>query len=499
MKFYLLLPMIAVLAFGSVSFAQSTDMEALKAELRAELKAELKQELMAELKSETKADIQEATVGLRSVLRADFKDEIRTEIMQEDISSAVEEALAGSAIMGGLFKGVTVGGFIDTNFMYNLRNSGENATNRNANSKVNFIGENDDNTFALQNFAMFMDKEATDDHPVGWQMHTYWGDLTQGITFFGPGNDNATGDGADAQDRFSIAAANITWNAPVLGKTVPITMGKMYTWIGYELVENIGNANYTHAATYNNAIPFTHMGISFDVSEFLPSDKWGLTLYFVNGWDSYIDNNEGKSIGAYLTYAPNDDFFVSFATINGPETGTKNAAGTNTGGAGFSGNRSSDNVFMYNVVMTYSLPQVDKLSLGFDWNHGRAEDNSGATSWTDPNRASGNNSQTSSAHWWAAVCYAMYDFTDNQQGALRYEYFDDDDGAKGFGISLWTVTYTHNITIADNLMLRPEIRYNKYNVSDGQEEAGGALTHGVDGEFTADDETILAFGAEYVF
>ena len=173
MKFYLLLPMIAVLAFGSVSFAQSTDMDALKAELRAELKAELKQELLAELRSETKTDIQEATVGLRDVLRADFKDDIRSEIMQEDISSAVEDALAGSAIMGGLFKGTTVGGFIDTNFMYNLRNSGENA-NRNGNSKVNYVGENDDNTFTLENFAMFMDKEATDEHPIGWQMHTYW-------------------------------------------------------------------------------------------------------------------------------------------------------------------------------------------------------------------------------------------------------------------------------------------------------------------------------------
>jgi len=334
MKFYLLLPMIAVLAFGSISFAQSTDMETLKAELRAELKAELKRELLAELKSETKADIQEATVGLRDVLRADFKDEIRTEIMQEDISSAVQDALAGSAIMGGLFKGVTIGGFIDTNFMYNLRNAGEGrgtlggattTTNRNANGKVNFIGENDDNTFGLQNFAMFMDKEATDEHPVGWQMHTYWGDLSQGITFFGPGNDN---EGAD-NDRFVIAAANITWNAPVLGKKVPITMGKMYTWIGYELVENIGNPNYTHAATYNNAIPFTHMGISFDVSEFLPSDKWGLKLYVVNGWDSYIDNNQGKSFGAYLSYAPNDDFFISLAAINGPESSQDGSAGFN--------------------------------------------------------------------------------------------------------------------------------------------------------------------------
>ncbi len=498
MKFYLLLPMIAVLAFSSISFAQSTDtdMEALKAQLRAELKAELKQELMAELKNEAKADIQEATIGLRDVLKADFKDEIRAEIMQEDISSAVNEALAGSAIMGGLFKGVTVGGFIDTNFMYNLRNAGENITNRNANSKVNFIGENDDNTFVLQNFAMFMDKEATDEHPIGWQMHTYWGELTQGITFFGPGNDN--GDPGDNDQRFSISACNVTWNAPVFGKKVPITMGKMYTWIGYELVENIGNANYTHAATYNNAIPFTHMGVSFDVSEFLPSDKFGLKLYYVNGWDTYIDNNEGKSFGAYLTYSPNDDFFISFAAINGPESPPSSAAagGTQQGNSGFGGSE-SDNVFMYNVVMTYSLPQVDKLSLGFDWNHGRAKNQ--PTVAGDPNDASADDGASSSAHWWAMVYYAMYDFTDNQQGALRYEYFDDDDGAKGFGHSMYTITYTHNITIADNLLLRPEVRYNKYNVSDAQEEAGMGITHGMDGEFTNDDETILAFGAEYVF
>ncbi|GAX61798.1 hypothetical protein SCALIN_C27_0197 [Candidatus Scalindua japonica] len=308
-KFYLLLPMFAVLMLGSVSFAQSIDMEALKAELREELKAELKQELMAELKSETKADIQEATIGLRDVITADFKDEIRAEIMSEDISSAVNEAMAGSAILSGLFKGVTVGGFIDTNFMYNLRNSGENVSNRNANRKVNFIGENDDNTFSLQNFAMFFDKEATDEHPIGWQAHIYMGELTQGITFFGPGNDDAasaatttlggtaagrTGttlahshdasldasvSGANdsgTNDRFSLAVANITWNAPVLGKKLPITMGKMYTWIGYELVENIGNPNYTHGMVYNNEIPCTHMGVSFDVTEFIPSDKWGL-------------------------------------------------------------------------------------------------------------------------------------------------------------------------------------------------------------------------------
>src|SRR3990167_3881239 len=135
-KFYLLLPVFAVLAFGSVSFAQEFDREALKAELRAELKAELKKELMAEVKSEilneTKADVQRATeeaaLGLKDVMKSDFKAELRAEIMEEtkgDISSEIEKALAGSSIMGGMFKGVTVGGYLDTIYSYNLRQHGE--------------------------------------------------------------------------------------------------------------------------------------------------------------------------------------------------------------------------------------------------------------------------------------------------------------------------------------------------------------------------------------
>jgi hypothetical protein len=473
--------MLAVLAFGSVSFAQEIDKEALKAELRAELKAELKQELMADLKSETKASVQEATLGLRDVLKKDFSDEIKAEIMQEDISSAVEEALAGSAIMGGMFSGMEASGFIDTNFMYNLRHHGENGgSSRNKTDKLNYVGENEDNTFALENFAMWFDKAATDEHPVGWQMHTYWGEKAQRITFLGPGNDvTATSNDTDAgaARRFALATANITWNAPLGGKTVPITMGKMYTWIGYELVENIGNANYTHCQTYNNAIPFTHMGMSFDVSEFLPSDSLGLTLYAVNGWDSYIDNTEGKSFGFYLTYAPNDDFFASLATIHGPEA--------------FANQSESDNTMMYNVVLTYALPQIAPLSLGFDWNHGYMEDRR-----SHSGRKTKSDDGLSGAHWWATAGYAMFDYTDNQMGALRYEYYSDDDGAKGFDYSLWTITYTHNITIADNIMFRPEIRHNHYNITQAEEDAN--FTHGDKGH-TFDKETIVGVGVEYVF
>jgi hypothetical protein len=474
-KVYLLLPFFVAFAIfaggmlyadvdvvtegGKVAKVSTVDLAALKAELKREIKAELAAE---------KAPAPPVSAVSESAMQ-----------------SAVSKALDESGILSGLFKGTTVGGFIDTNYMYNLRHHGENdngdnTSGRNRTNILNFVGENEDNSFVVENFAMFMDKGATDEHPIGWQMHTYWGEKAQRITFAGPGNDTVdTAEGGDdisgTARRFALVTANLTWNAPIAGRTVPITMGKMYTWIGYELVENIGNPNYSHSQTYNNAIPFTHTGMSFDVSEFLPSDKWGLTLYWINGWDTYIDNNEGKSYGSYLTWQPNDDFFISLATVWGPE--------------GW-GQRESDNTMMYDIVATYSLPQVDKLSLGFNWDHGYSED----TDQTSMNSGPAS-SATSGAHWWAAVGYAMYDFTDNQQGAFRYEYFDDQDGAKFFGHSLWTVTYTHNITLHDNLMIRPEVRYNKYNVSEADEYGHNT---GDDGG-TFDDEFIIGVGAEYIF
>jgi hypothetical protein len=159
----------------------------------------------------------------------------------------------------------------------------------------------------------------------------------------------------------------------------------------------------------------------------------------------------------------------------------------------------SDDTMMYNIVLTYALPQIDRLSLGFDWNHGYMENR--RTSGHEGNATDGGGTTangTSGAHWWATAGYAMLDFTDNQMGALRYEYYNDEDGAKGFDYSLWTLTYTHNITIADNIMFRPEIRHNHYNVQESKE-----LTHGevnaTGGYHTFKDETIIGVGVEYIF
>ncbi|MFN3533684.1 MAG: outer membrane beta-barrel protein, partial [Candidatus Brocadia sp.] len=55
------------------------------------------------------------------------------------------------------------------------------------------------------------------------------------------------------------------------------------------------------------------------------------------------------------------------------------------------------------------------------------------------------------------------DITDYFGVALRGEYFDDSDGAR-LGVAklnLWEVTLTANLKIRENLLVRPEVRYDE--------------------------------------
>ncbi len=516
LKSYLWLPIFAILAFSSMSFAQDIDREELKAEIiqavitvlksetkddaqKEALKAEIMQEVMALLKNETKAEVQEATLGLRDVLRSDIQSDISAKIMEEtdDLSLQMEENLANSTIVGGVLKGVTAGGFIDINFMYNLRLHGDSENRENASpSGVNWIGENEDNSFTAESFALFLDKEVTDEDPIGWQFHTYMGEKAKRITWSGEraGVLTTGTDDTARNDIVTIATLNFSWNAPVFGKHVKFTVGKMYSWMGYELTENISNPNYSHGMANNQFMPFTNFGLSADVSEFLPGDKWGLSLYYVNGWDSFIDNNKSKTYGSYLTYAPNHDFFISLATIYGKEgmgfrRGVKPEEGET---AGVIDDSNGNTTALYDIVINYELPQVEKLSLGFEWLHGYVENGVGHSALGD-----GITTGMSTLNFWAAVGYAMWDFTDAQQGALRYEYVDDTEGL-WFGYSMWSLTYTQNIMISNHIMIRPEIRYNKFNVSDDEEIA--FIDNGdPDSNITDDSETIIGVGFEYVF
>ena len=61
--------------------------------------------------------------------------------------------------------------------------------------------------------------------------------------------------------------------------------------------------------------------------------------------------------------------------------------------------------------------------------------------------------------------YFMYDYTDNIEFALRGEYYWDQENLQGLsgggGASLAEVTGTINLRLRENVMVRPEIRYDK--------------------------------------
>ncbi len=366
--------------------------------------------------------------------------------------------------LSGILKGLTLSGFVDVNYFYNFRRH-SNSPQQNTLSPLNFVGENENNSFTFESFTLFLDKEVTDDHPIGWQMHTYFGEKAKRITFLG---EAATND-PDRDDIFTVATANVSYKAPV-GSGLTLTLGKIYTWIGAELVENINNPNYQHGILYNNAIPFTHTGLKagYDLT-----DKLYAAVYVVNGWDSFVDNNSAKSFGWYLSYAPTDKAFVSLAGIHGAEGWDAEK------GDPLPDQRSSSTsglTQMLDLVASYQL--TDKLKFMFNADWGIAED---AGIDIENGVATGD-----TGHWWGLAGYAIYDFTDSVQGVVRCEYFDDTDGVRYFGQSVWETTVTANIKVRENLLVRPEYRFNHY----ADPESIGLY---------GDDEHIVGMGVEYLF
>ncbi len=383
--------------------------------------------------------------GLAGILcsaMAGFTTPIFAQVLDVVPEEAAPVMPAEESGLVNLLKDMKVSGFVDTNYFYN----DEAPSGQNNLSPLNFIGENENHSLTFESFALFVDKAVTDESPIGWQLHTYFGEKAKRITFLGePGTSDP-----DRDDIFTVATANVSWKAPI-GSGITFRFGKFYTWIGAELVENINNPNYQHGILYNNAIPFTHTGIS---ASYDFTDKVSLSLYGVNGWDSFVDNNSSKSFGWYLTYKPTEKAFVSLGGIHGAE-GWDNPKGP----IPVNVQRRSTNgglTHLFDVVATYQLTEKLSFILNGDW--GQAQD---AAMDIGNGLALGN-----TGHWWGVAGYALYDFTNWIQGVVRYEYFDDTDGVRFFDQTIWEVTLTCNIKMRENLLFRPEYRFNHYSDPD---------------------------------
>lgn len=101
-----------------------------------------------------------------------------------------------------------------------------------------------------------------------------------------------------------------------MGEGLDLKFGKFASWIGAEFWQSVDNPNFSRSLLYENAITWTNtaMAMSYPLL-----DQLTTSLYFVNGWDTFVDNNNGKTVGYQFNWAVADSTNFIINGSHGPE------------------------------------------------------------------------------------------------------------------------------------------------------------------------------------
>jgi len=238
-----------------------------------------------------------------------------------------------------------------------------------------------------------------------------------------------------------------------------ITAGQFGTNIGYEVIDAPVNYNYSLSNLFGNG-PFYHTGVKLQYS---PSDRVGLMVGLNNGLDSKDDNNTSKGAMAQLFLSPKEGFSIYL-----------NWFGSNEAADG-----DVKNYFrVYDITSTFQVNEKTLIGL---------------------NAASGHNA---SGGWSGAAIYAQQSLTEKFGLGLRLEHFDNSSGAiyltKGegandapIGVSVTSSTLTGNLKLGDNLLFKPEVRFDTYSKANGVTQFTNKEGKGVDSQAT--------YGGAFIF
>jgi len=241
----------------------------------------------------------------------------------------------------------------------------------------------------------------------------------------------------------AIKQAYFNW---AVSDKVSLTAGQFGTNVGYEVIDAPANFNYSLSNLFGNG-PFYHTGVKLDVAA---SDNFAFMVGINNGLDSKDDNNKSKGVMAQIYTAPTEgwDLYLNYF---GSNEGTKDAPA---------------NYSWFDITTTYQI--TDKFMLGLN---------------AVPYGALKTDNTTQS--WYGAALYANNKFTDKFALGVRAEYFDNSEGgiylidADGGGVAVTSLTVTGNFDITENLMFKPEFRFDSYDNANGTNQLfdeGGSLT-----------------------
>jgi hypothetical protein len=274
---------------------------------------------------------------------------------------------------------------------------------------------------------------------------------------FGPFSDlgnygNYIGPLGPGSSSLAIKQAYITYKAS--GK-LSFTAGQFGTHIGYEVIDAPVNYNYSLSNLFNNG-PFYHIGLK---AQYAFSDRASLMVGLVNNVDNLNDNNKKKGLISQLFFSPASGWNVYLNGIVSNEA-SQDIDGVPASNASYS---------LFDLTTTYQV--TSKFFLGLN-----------AASGSQKGDYQGTGGPATSKSWGGAAIYTNYAFTDTFGLGLRYETFDNKNGARaltdaaGNGASVNSITVTGNITAADgHLLLKPEFRVDTYS-ADKFEKSSGSLT-----------------------
>ena len=270
-------------------------------------------------------------------------------------------------------------------------------------------------------------------------------------------------------------------------QTLNVKFGHFYTLIGYEVVPAIGNFFQTHAYTMQYGEPFTHTGV---LTTWNPNDQLSIIGGVTNGWDNWdvglpAPGNPGPGktsnaafLGAVTFSSSDGSQALTVACSSGNEA---NGGTTGLGGVPLIGNRTVTSI-VYSNEFTDKLTYVYQSDFGYAANAG------------DPGLGyyQTQGQQDGSAYWYGANQYLFYNFTDWLIGGARLEWFRDNngtrvvsglrDGSPGVGAfagNFWELTFGLNYLIGNNMVIRPELRYDWFSADvGGGNGAPGTMPYG---------------------
>jgi hypothetical protein len=343
--------------------------------------------------------------------------------------SATPASAPASPTISSLLGPTTLSGFVDMYYTYNSNQPSSRQGN-------NLFFTPYSNQFGLNMIELILDKppDAANSR-TGYHVSLGFGQAMNVVNGSDPG-----GLGFSQY----LKEGYFSYLAPV-GKGLQIDAGKFVTPNGAEVIETKDNWNYTRSLLFYYAIPYYHYGMR---AKYTFNDKYSLTGYFVNGWNSIVAANTGKTYGVSAGWNPNKKLAFTQNYMAGPQLSPT----SDPGGSNSSWRQ------LWDTVITYS--PTPRLSLMLNGDYGRGD------RYLNPIT----NTVTSPVSWYGGAGYVKYAFNSKYTFATRYEYFDDPNGfttglgpTLGLGQHMQEVTGTFERTIAGHIISRFEYRHDLSN------------------------------------